>query len=164
MPILRNGEIIENRWLDIADEEVLPAATAAVVSLQRWQNDFASLKNSEHPLGLRITGDTHVSLIANDLQHFDLVSIVFPTIADGRGYSQARLIRQRYGYTGELRATGPLVRDIFAALDRVGFDTIEARDENEARAWSEAVGRITVRLQPDLLATKPVDRVQTAAA
>ena len=163
MPILRDGEIIENHWLDIADDEDVPATGAFVVSFPRWQSDFENLKSSNRPLGLRITGDTHVSLIANDLRHFDLISIAFPTIADGRGYSQARLIRQRYGYTGELRATGPLVRDVFTALDRVGFDTIEARDEAEARAWHDAVGRITVRLQPDLMATTPVDRVQTAA-
>ena len=162
MPILKHGEIIIDDWQNLADDEVLPEEGLAIVSLARWQTDRDQLINARRPLGLRLTGNVDVSEIAADLDHFDLVAVSFPGIADGRGYSQARLLRQRFGFTGELRATGPLVRDVFAALERVGFDAIEARDQAEAEAWSVAVGRITVRLQSDITAPE-MSSFQTAA-
>jgi uncharacterized protein (DUF934 family) len=164
MPILRHGEIVDDIWLNLADDETPPEGGAITVSHSRWQTERQTLKARKQPLGLRISGDVDVHTLANDFVHFDLVAVAFPGIADGRGYSQARLIRQRYGFTGELRATGPLVRDVFAALERVGFDAIDARDEVEAKAWTEAVARITVRLQPDLSTAKSTTSVRSAAA
>ena len=74
-------------------------------------------------------------------------AVEFPAIGDGRGYTTGRLLRERYGFSGELRAVGPLVRDLFPFLHRCGFDAIEARDEIEAAAWRQAVGAITVAYQ-----------------
>ena len=149
MPILKHGKIIDDNWQNLADDDVLPETGQVIVSLTRWLAAQTELIDSQLSLGVRITGDVDVSTIVSDLNYFDLVAVNFPGIADGRGYSQARLLRHRYGFLGELRATGPLVRDVFVALERVGFDAIEARDNAEAEAWSEAVARITVRLQPD---------------
>jgi uncharacterized protein (DUF934 family) len=162
MPILKHGNIIVDDWQNLADNEALPEEGQIIVSLVRWRTERDQLINANRPLGLRITGEVDVSEIAADLDHFDLVAVSFPGIADGRGYSQARLLRQRFGFAGELRATGPLIRDVFAALERVGFDAIEARDQAEAKAWSVAVGRITARLQPDIKAPQ-VSSFQTAA-
>jgi uncharacterized protein (DUF934 family) len=162
MPILKHGNIIVDHWQNLADDEALPEEGQVIVSLARWLAERDQLISADRPLGLRITGEVDVSEIAADLDLFDLVAVSFPGIADGRGYSQARLLRQRFGFTGELRATGPLVRDVFVALERVGFDAIEARDQAEAEAWSVAVGRITVRLQPDI-STPEVSSFQTAA-
>jgi len=162
MPILKHGKVIADDWQNLADNDTLPEDSKVIVSLARWQAERDQLINAETPLGLRITGEVDVSEIAADLDHFDLLAVSFPGIADGRGYSQARLLRQRFGFTGELRATGPLVRDVFAALERVGFDAVEARDQDEADAWSVAVGRITVRLQQDI-AVPEVSSFQTAA-
>jgi uncharacterized protein (DUF934 family) len=149
MPLLKHGKIIEDSWQHAGNNDAIPGDVPVTISVARWQQDREDLIACGQPLGLRITGDVDVSAVAHDLDHFDLVAVNFPSIADGRGYSQARLLRQRHGFEGELRATGPLVRDVFTALERVGFDAIEARDEAEARAWREAVARITVRLQPD---------------
>ena len=85
--------------------------------------------------------------IAGDLEHLGLVAIEFPSLGDGRGYTTGRLLRERYGFTGELRAVGALIRDLFPFLQRCGFDAIEARDEIEAAAWRQAVGAISVAYQ-----------------
>ena len=163
MPILKHGEIITNEWIDLDDEQKIPDDQPVTVSVDRWNRDRDSLVAAGQKIGLRIRGDTDVGAIAPDLDNLDMIAVSFPGIADGRGYSQARLLRHRYGFTGELRATGPLIRDVFPALERVGFDTIEARDQAEAEAWADAVARITVRLQPDIGSTRNQDTWQTAA-
>jgi uncharacterized protein (DUF934 family) len=85
------------------------------------------------------------------------VALVFPTFKDGRAYSQARLLRERYGYHGELRATGQILRDQFLFLVRAGFDVLDVAKASDVDAFTAALKRYTVFYQ-----TAPEGR--TAAA
>lgn len=168
MLVNRNGAIIEDRWVSVGDDEAVPLAAPVIVSLRRWEAERHSLIARSIPLGVRLTSHEQAESIAADLRLLDLVAIEFPSIGDGRGYSNGRLLRERYGFQGELRAAGSLVRDVFPMLRRCGFDVIEARDEAEALAWHDAVGAIAVAYQPatDDDADRPVRRhyPETAAA
>jgi uncharacterized protein (DUF934 family) len=77
-----------------------------------------------------------------------LVALVFPKFKDGRAYSQARLLRERYGYRGELRATGEVLRDQFIFMLRSGFDSFDVRKASDAEAFGAVVKRYSVFYQP----------------
>jgi uncharacterized protein (DUF934 family) len=76
------------------------------------------------------------------------VALVFPTFRDGRAYSQARLLRERFNYRGELRATGQVLRDQFVFMLRAGFDSFEVKKQADAEAFTQAVKRYSVFYQP----------------
>jgi uncharacterized protein (DUF934 family) len=76
------------------------------------------------------------------------VALVFPTFRDGRAYSQARLLRERYGYRGELRATGQVLRDQFVFMLRAGFTAFEVKKDSDAAAFLATVKRYSVFYQP----------------
>src|SRR5919106_1099823 len=67
---------------------------------------------------------------------------------DGRAYSQARLLRERHGYDGELRATGQVLRDQFVFMSRAGFDAFEVKKDADAGAFAETMKRYSVFYQP----------------
>jgi len=75
------------------------------------------------------------------------VALVFPNFKDGRAYSQARLLRERYGYHGELRATGQILRDQFGFLVRAGFDVLDVAKASDVDAFAAALKRYTVFYQ-----------------
>jgi len=82
------------------------------------------------------------------LDRLALVALVFPTFRDGRAYSQARLLRERYGYHGEMRATGQVLRDQFLFMTRAGFDAFEVKKPADAEAFAGTVQRYSVFYQP----------------
>jgi uncharacterized protein (DUF934 family) len=92
------------------------------------------------------------------LQHFAVVALEFPKFADGRAFSYARLLRERYGYKGEVRAVGAPVIDQALFLHRCGFDAIEVSVGTSAEAWLEAQARINVTYQPAADGRVPVYR------
>jgi uncharacterized protein (DUF934 family) len=73
---------------------------------------------------------------------------VFPHFKDGRAYSQARQLRERYRFRGELRATGHILRDQFLFLERAGFDSFEVKKDADAEAFAEVIRRFSVFYQP----------------
>ena len=147
MPILKNGTVIDDPWIVIADDAPLPVSRPVIVSLVRWRTGRDALRGRNGLVGVRLKTAELAEDIADDLEHLSLIAIEFPAIGDGRGYTTGRLLRERYDFRGELRAVGPLIRDAFPFLQRCGFDAIEARDETEAAAWRQAVGAITVTYQ-----------------
>jgi uncharacterized protein (DUF934 family) len=147
MPIIKNGVVINDPWIVIADEEPLPVSRPVIVTLARWLAEREALVARNGLVGVRLRSAELAEDIAADLDHLSLVAIEFPSLGDGRGYTTGRLLRERYGFRGELRAVGALFRDIFLFLHRCGFDAVEARDEVEAAAWRQAVGAITAAYQ-----------------
>src|SRR5262249_17292732 len=77
-----------------------------------------------------------------------LVALVFPNFRDGRAYSQARLLRERHQFRGELRATGQVLRDQLLFMQRAGFDAFEVTKDADAAAFAAAVQRYSVFQQP----------------
>ena len=95
-------------------------------------------KPSPPDLVLEPTDDP--ALLAGALAEVRVIAVNFPKYGDGRGYSIARLLRERYGYRGELRATGVVARDQLHAMAQCGFDTFELREGEDAQAALAAFG------------------------
>ncbi len=153
MPLIKDDRLIDDPWTAAPDEGPLPVEERIIVSLERWQAARAELLARNGRLGIRLKSDQPPALIADDLASFDLVALEFPGFKDGRAYSYARLLRERYGFTGELRAVGQVLRDQLLFMHRCGFDSFEVADngalDHEALdAWREAAGEISVWYQP----------------
>ena len=149
MALIKNGEIADDPWVRVATDDTVPADEPALVTLERWQNDRALLSSREVPLGIILSSEDHPSVIADDLAHFDLVALELPTFRDGRAFSSARVLRDRYGFKGEIRAFGNILYDQLLFLHRAGFDAVESpADESQAEAdWQKALSEISVFYQ-----------------
>jgi uncharacterized protein (DUF934 family) len=147
MQLIKNGAFIADRWTHVADGDALPEGPA-IVSLERWRKEQNELVARGKPLGIRLKSGEEPALIAADLDKFEVVALEFPAYRNGRAYSYARLLRERYGYKGEVRAVGSVLRDQFYFLVRCGFDALEVRDNITPEIYAESVGAFTHGYQP----------------
>ncbi len=166
MPLLKDGRLLDDPWVALGEDEPAPESGAIIVSLDRWQTERETLLNRNEPLGIRLASDQPPALIEQDLGQLTLVALEFPVFADGRAYSYARLLRERFAFTGEIRAVGNILRDQFLFLARCGFDAFEVRDENAVEGWLAAMSEFSVFYQPasDRRMTALALRHQRAAA
>ncbi len=148
MPLIKRGRLVADPWVMPDQDAPVPAGGPVIVSLERWQAEAAALRQRCDGLGLVLRPDQPPSLIADDLQCFELIAVAFPAFTDGRAYSTARLLRERHGYEGELRAVGEVLRDQFLFMHRCGFDAFEVADESAVDGWLEAMSEIDVWYQP----------------
>jgi uncharacterized protein (DUF934 family) len=147
MPLIERGRIVADVWQTVADTDPLPADRPALISADRLLALPADAPRTA-PLGVIWPNARPVAELAPHLDRLSLVALVFPTFRDGRAYSQARLLRERYGFRGTLRATGQVLRDQFRFLVRVGFDALEARKDADAEAFARSVDFYSVDYQP----------------
>jgi len=138
--ILRDRKIETDTWqrLEAGADGRLPAVPMlgdVIVPLAVWAEQRVALLARPGRVGVSLNGDDDPAAIADDLRHFGVVAVNFPKFSDGRGYSVARLLRERYGYRGELRATGDIFRDHLFFLAGCGFDAFALREgENPQEA------------------------------
>ena len=125
MALIKNKKIVPDTWEYIDNDLPIPSEGQIIVSLTRWQTERHQLTRRKGTLGIRLTSEESAETIADDLTFFDLVALEFPTFKDGRAYSTARLLRERYHYKGELRAVGEVLRDQLQFMLRCGFDAFE---------------------------------------
>lgn len=155
--IIKNRQIIVDPWQAIGDDEVLPEAPV-IITLTRWQRDREQLLAHDQGIGVRLTNDIDPQEIAADLDHFQVIALEFPIFRDGRAYSQARLLRERYGYRGELRAVGDVLRDQLFFMYRSGFDAFELRADRDIEDALQAFTEFTVTYQAAVDEPRPLYR------
>jgi uncharacterized protein (DUF934 family) len=148
MPLVKNAQIVADEFVTVADDAELPAEGAVLLSATRFLADAGTLTNSNRALGVAWPNSRDVAELKPWLDRLALITLVFPTFRDGRAHSQARRLREIYGYRGELRATGQVLRDQFTFLVRNGFDSFDAKKESDAHAFREATHRYTEFYQP----------------
>jgi uncharacterized protein (DUF934 family) len=146
MQILKDGVIAEDRWRHLADDEA-PAGGAFTVSLPRWQAEKESLSQLGAELGVRLRGEDSAEAVAEDLPGLGLVVVEFPALADGRGFSIARILRDRYRYEGEIRARGFFIRDQVYFLGRVGVNAFECAECADLESLVSALTDFSVNYQ-----------------
>jgi uncharacterized protein (DUF934 family) len=125
--LLRDRQIVADEWR-YASEAAGDALAPLIVTVDAWRAERDRWIARGSRLGLAIAPAHKVECIAQDLQFFELVAAEFPGPADGRGYTQGRLLRERFDYKGELRATGYVHRDQLFFLARCGFNSFELSD------------------------------------
>jgi uncharacterized protein (DUF934 family) len=148
MPLVKNGRIITDLFVRVADGEELPGNGDVLISSERFLADPEALLRRSGKTGVIWPNNRAVDDLVPYLDRLAAVALVFPTFRDGRAYSQARLLRERHGYDGELRATGQVLRDQFVFMSRAGFDTFEVKKDADAEAFAETMQRYSVFYQP----------------
>ena len=145
--ILRRREIVADDWIHLGEHAADGAAL--IVPLAELRKDPDRWWQWSGRLGVRLTPVDRVEELAEELPRLDLVAVEFPTPIDGRGYSAGRLLRERLGFRGELRAVGAGVRqDQVFLLARCGFDAFELADGQDPDAARRALQRYDVAYQP----------------
>ena len=179
--LLRDARIVDDEWHHLAEfaqgggpAELVAAGAAGVVAvdtaavnaaaagaaalilpLERWLADPAAWSDFAGRLGVMLAPAHKVEQIAPHLARFALVAAEFPGPSEGRGYTQGRLLRERHGFVGELRAAGYVRRDQLFFLARCGFNSFEL-PENELAAAAAAFSTFTAEYQPSNDAGLPV--------
>ena len=149
MAIVKNGALARDAFVDAsASDAALPATGPVIVSLERWQQERAALLARGTPLGLKLRSDQSPEAVADDVRHFALIALEFPKFRDGRAYSYARLLRERYGFEGELRAVGEVLLEQLFFMLRTGFDAFDVQAEDPLAAYRTAVADFSVWYQP----------------
>ncbi|MDX1498193.1 MAG: DUF934 domain-containing protein [Salinisphaeraceae bacterium] len=141
-------KIVDNHWQHLEDES-LPAGQDVTVSLARWQAEQDQLKAHDAQVGIRLPNDVDVEEIYSTISSSPLIILEFPIIdtnkrgyhPDGKAYSQARTLRVRCGYEGEIRAIGQeVIGDVLNYMERCGINAFELR---EGEDLGEALARFT---------------------
>ncbi len=148
MPLVKAGHVDEDRYLRVLDDAPIPDGVPVIVPGERFLADAPELARRDAAVGVLWPNDRRVGELGPWLSELALVALVFPKFRDGRAYSQARLLRERYGFRGELRATGDVLRDQFQFLLRAGFDSFEVKKPADALAFAAAAARYSVFYQP----------------
>lgn len=147
MPLIKNGGEIADDWTFVADNDALDSHGAATVSLTRWQEEADTLLGRNAPTGVRLAPDDDPHILMPWLDHILLIEVSFPKYTDGRGYSQAQLLRRRLGYRGELRAVGHVLRDQILYMHRSGIDAYQT-DRADLHHVLEALAEYSDFYQP----------------
>jgi uncharacterized protein (DUF934 family) len=147
MPLVKAGRIVQDHFVRWRDDAPVPDDVAVLVPHTRLAAE-ATLLERTAPTGVIWPNDRNVAELAPYLDRLAVVALVFPVFKDGRAYSQARILREQYGFAGELRATGQVLRDQFVFMLRAGFDAFEVTKEADAEAFIETVRRYSVFYQP----------------
>lgn len=148
MALIKDGKLVADTFVDASGAQAIPATGAVIVSHEQWQAQREPLLARAAPLGVRLRSDQPPDLIAADLRHFALVALEFPKFRDGRAYSYARLLRERYGFAGELRAVGDVLLEQLFFMLRTGFDAFELQSEDPLAAYRTALSDFSVWYQP----------------
>ena len=168
MALIKDRKLAADNWLLLdkgADGAfpVIPETGDVIVPLAVWKASREALLARAGRLGVWLAGNDEPADIADDLVHFQVVSVRFPSFTDGRGYSIARLLRERYGWRGELRAIGDIQRDQVFYLTRCGFDALALREGEDVDAVLTAFDDFSERYQTAVDQPYPLFRRREAA-
>ncbi len=152
-------DLHKDRWHALGGEDGPPVSINAephlLLDLPQWHAARAQWPGGV-PAGLKLANDADVEGLAADLPRFGLIALHFPKWVDGRAYSQARLLRSRYRFKGEIRATGEVLVDMLPLLVRTGFDAAVLRSDQSLDAADRALAFFRGHYQGDAIDNRPL--------
>ena len=131
--LIKARQAAQDNWQLLKAEDALPATGNVIVPLATWKAQREALL-ARGDVGVLLEPNEEPAEIAADVAALPLIAVNFPSFQDGRGYSTARLLRERYGFKGELRAVGDVLLDELFYMSRVGFDAFALRDDQDLDA------------------------------
>ena len=134
MVLWRREGFAQDAWMFLGDEAAAPGAGAIVVSLKRWLAERDTLTARAGPVGVAVEAGVEAQAHLPDLADRPVVALAFSKFADGRAFSYARLLRDRHGFRGELRAVGDVLIDEIPLMLRCGFDSFDVTNAPTLRA------------------------------
>lgn len=154
MQIIRNRALAANHWrLELEPPRQLETrdipAGDIIVCLDRWIGDWQQLLARGTRIAVRLEAGADLeSLLATQFHELWMIELVFDSFAEGRGYSQARLLRERHDFLGDLRASGDVSRDRIAFLERCGVNEFVLNPDTDPSQALEAFTEISLQYQP----------------
>lgn len=159
--LIKDRQIVDNAWTrltaDALEQNGLPAEGKVIVPLAFWQAERDALL-ARGDVAVCLAPGEEPEQLAADLEHLELVAIDFPAFKDGRGYSYARELRQRYGFNGEVRAVGDVLQDQLFYMWRCGFNAFEVRADRDLEEALDGLKVFTVTYQGDVHEPDPIFR------
>ncbi|HKP59538.1 MAG TPA: DUF934 domain-containing protein [Polyangiales bacterium] len=147
MQIIRQRKIVEDSFVHVPDGAELPESGDLILSLERYRELRPQLQKRGGQLGVRLHSDQEAKLIADLVPELAVVAIEFPGFKDGRGYTTARLLRERFGFRGEIRAVGDVLRDQLYYMERCGFTAFELKAGKDIDGALQAFSEFSVTYQ-----------------
>ena len=148
-----------DRWHTITGEDgpmvTLTPTPYSLLTVQQW-NGVKSQWPGDVPVGVLFPNDADIEDLAEDLPRLALVALQFPKWVDGRAYTQARLLRVRYRYAGEVRATGEALVDMLPLMKRTGFNAVVLRADQSIEAAERALRFFPGHYQGDTVEPRPL--------
>jgi uncharacterized protein (DUF934 family) len=133
MALIKHKQVIhDDPWISVADDQPIPSEGDIIISYARFDREATDLSERKGRLGLRIEPEGDLLQLVTHLPKVAVIAIDFPKFGDGRGYTKARLLRERYHYQGELRAVGEVLGDQLFYMLRCGFDAFELAPGKDA--------------------------------
>ena len=148
MALLQHGALQPNNWRFVGDDAAIPADEPVTVSLKRWQAEGESLRGRNAPIGVRLKNDEPAQVLGEDVRRLSLIEVEFPKFTDGRAFSQARILRDKLGYKGELRGIGTILRDQYFYMIRCGIDSVELPEDKPIDGYLAALKEFSAWYQP----------------
>jgi uncharacterized protein (DUF934 family) len=146
MQLIKDGQVTQDNWMFINDDATLNASHN-IISLTRWQNTDKEALQQSKPLGLRLESDVILEDINIDFNDFELIELYIPVFTDGRAFTHARLLRSRFGFTGDIRVSGDFMRDQVFYLSRVGVSSFNLKDQDNAQEMIASMNDFSVTYQ-----------------
>jgi uncharacterized protein (DUF934 family) len=156
MPIIKDQKLAEDPYRRIDADDELPTGPVLVDLSTFAARREELLRHSE--LGVIVPSDVLLDEILEDLEHLTLIALDFPHFKDGRSYTKARQLRERYGFEGELRAIGDVLVDQLFFMHRCGFDAFELAESVDPEDALAAFARFSVLYQPGADEPRPLFR------
>lgn len=149
LTLFKDGAFVDDLWRAWKDSDEPQHAGYVHVPFETYLAHRADFADNTMPLGLLINPGDRVEDIAEDISRFASISIAFPAFTDGRGYSTARLLVERLGYQGELRAEGDILHDQIPLMRRCGFNALVVKNGATRKALElDALAGVSVYMQP----------------
>jgi uncharacterized protein (DUF934 family) len=148
MPLLKDGLPVSDHFVIVTDTDPLPANGPVIVGLNRWRTERETLLSRNEPVGVKLKSSELAGEIAADLGVLALVAVELPKFRDGRAFSTARELRERYRFPGEIRAVGHIIPDQYVFLLRAGVSTVLVPEGRDLSAWSRALTEFSIVYQP----------------
>jgi uncharacterized protein (DUF934 family) len=145
--VLRRHELVEDEWLSLG-EQTPAEGTAVIVPFARFREQADTWRAWQGPLGLRLAPADKVEDLAADISRFALIALEFTGPGEGRGYSQAKLLRKRYQFAGELRAVGHVKQDQLYLMTRCGIDAFVLSPTEKPEEALATLARFKVAYTP----------------
>ncbi len=158
MKLIKQHKIVEDNWMRLADDAPL-ADGSIIVSYGRWQQDKDQiLGRSNGEVGIALCAEDDVTSLAEELDKISLITLHFEKFNDGRSFSQTRWLKEKFGFKGELRASGAYIQDQILPLIKVGIDSFEVPDEFSLEAFQAAIREVSVQYQTSTIEPSPLFR------
>ncbi len=159
MALIKNRAVAPcEPWTSVEDDAALPGDGDVLVTVSRWLAEADNLRARSGRSGILVQPDDDVLRLQGTLDGVAVIAVAFPKFTDGRGYSSARLLRDRLGYEGELRAVGDVLPDQLFYMHRVGFDAFELAEGKSPETALEQLKTFSVTYQAAADTDQPLFR------